>query len=196
MRFFFKVTAISLLAGVVFFAVGYSYLTVSQKKPVTDNSVPSVPYYSSPENAGIMLRIASMKTVFYLDFEEESVTAIFADTISPQDNKIYGYDIDFTVSDDMELLIFLVDKFGGIDIEFEEETLNYTGVQVVELLNSNPEYRRTVTQKIIEKIAEYGLCPEDFLYIIENSETNLTLPDCYLWSKHIAKICNNVRYVN
>ena len=195
----FKVTAVSLMAGVMFFAVGYSYLTVTQKEDVTDNSVSSVPYYSVPENAGVMFEIGSRKTFIYLDFEEENASVIFADDLKNYNDEIYGYCVDYRIKTDDELLAGIIDILGGIDIEFENETLNCTGIQVLELIqteNDTATFRRKVTEKIIERIGEKGMMGEDFLYIIENSKTNLTLPDCYFWAEHIANLCKRVRYVN
>ena len=51
-------------------------------------------------------------------------------------------------------------------------------------------------EKIIEKTTEYGISTEDFLFMIENSKTEISMLDCYHWVKYIPEICNNVRYVN
>lgn len=199
LNLFFKVTAISLLAGVVFFGAGYSYLTVSKEQDVTDNSVSSVPYYSVPENAGVLFETDKGKTFLYFDFEDQNLNVIFADSLKVQNDNIYGYCVDYTVKTTEEVLAGIIDILGGIDIEFEQESLNCTGIQVITILNTQNDtenIRRSVIIKIIEKIGEIGLSSEDFLYIIENSETNLTLPDCYFWTEHMLNLCKRVNYVN
>ena len=199
LNLFFKATAISLLAGVVFFGAGYSYLTVSKSEEVTDNSVSSVPYYSIPENAGVLFETEKGKTFLYFDFEEENLNVIFADGLKVQSDNIYGYCLDYTVKTTEEVLAGIIDIVGGLDLEFEQETLNCTGMQVISFLNKQNDLenaRRSVTKKIIDKIGEIGLSSEDFLYILENSETNLTLPDCYFWAEYMSVLCKKANYVN
>ena len=51
-------------------------------------------------------------------------------------------------------------------------------------------------KQIFSKIAQNGFSKKDFLYVIENSETNLTVPDCYYWSDSIEAVCKTVVIVN
>ncbi len=186
------------MAGSLFFGLGFFYLTGAEREEVQNDEVSSVPYYSSvPETVGILLEIENFKTYFQLDFEDRELTVIYADFANLNDSEIYGYSVDYTVSADLELLGAIVDRLSGIDLEFEDEILNYTGVQVTELLNpENDELRRDITEKLIKKVSKLGLANDDFLYIIKNSETNLTVPACYFWAEHISSICSTVRYVN
>lgn len=191
------VIIIALLSFSVFVGVGYFYLD-SNLEPVADKNTPSVPYYSEePENVGISVEIGGQQNYFFLDFYYKRLNVIF-DTEST-DVEAMGYSVDHYVISDYSLLEAIVDRVGGIEIEAEGEILRYTGVQVTDMLTSSAEYdnsERDIILKIIEKISENGFQKEDFLYIIENSETTLTVPICYYWSDYIKEICKSVNKVN
>lgn len=197
---FLKTVSVSLLAGLIFVGAGYSYLSFSGDKKPADNEVSSVPYYSSvPENTGVMLELCNRKTFFFLDFENTELAVIYADAAVIKNSSIYGYRIDYTVKAESKVLENIIDAVGGIDLDAENEILNYTGVQITELLDANKdnsELHRRITQNLIDRIGEYGLSNNELLYIIKNSETDLTVPDCYFWAEHIGNLCKSVRYIN
>ena len=112
---------------------------------------------------------------------------------------LYGYSVDYLIEGDYDLLSGIIDIAGGIEMENGEEVLRFTGVQVTDILSrttDREELRRKIISKIIEKIRETGFQKADFLYIIENSNTNLTVPDCYYWSDYITDLCTNARIIN
>ncbi len=196
---FFKTLSVSLLAGLLFFSMGYFYLNSSNESTVQNDSVSSVPYYKAiPETVGVLFDINGFNTFLQMNFECRELTVIFSDSV-PDSEEIYGYRIDYTVKADSELLIGIADIFSGIDIEANGETFNYAGVQLARLLDENrgnKDIRREIAEKLISKIGEYGLTNDDFLFIINSSETNLTVPACYFWPKYICSVFSSVRYVN
>lgn len=196
-KIFFKTLAISLGCCAVFVGVGYFYLDSSTKEQ-TQNEVSSVPYAYVPESAGVLFDVSGDKTLFYLDFEGKSVSVIIADGINEAQQELYGYSIDYIVEADYNLLEGIIDAVGGVELKSGEEELAFTGVQVVETLTTTPEseeLRREIITKILSKIAINGFSRQDFLYIIENSETNLTVPACYYWQDYINELCKTVRTV-
>lgn len=198
LRIFLKTAAICIACAAVFIGTGYFYL--SSNSETVQNETESVPYYSAvPESAGVMFDILGDKTFFYLDFEKEILSVIYADEIETANDEIYGYPIDYTVSADYSLLGGIVDAVGGIDLNIEGEELAFTGVQVIELMETTVDrssIRRETVNEIISKISEFGFDRELFLYIIENSDTDLTVPDCYYWSEHMKELCKLPRTVN
>lgn len=195
---FLKLFFIYFLCAVVFIFVGFIYIKNNQIKKV-QSETPSVPYYSyTPENKGILLSIGTDKTLFYLNFREKVISIVFADEISDSAEELYGYTIDYFVKSDYGIVEWIVDSVDGIELEANGEVLNSTGVQVVDILSSSADdsLRYEITKKIIKKIGEKGFEKEGFLYIIENSKTNLTIPDCYFWYEFIPNLCKNARYVN
>jgi len=188
-----------MLCFIIFLAVGYAYLTSITNTEVQNNDISSVPYSSVPENTGVLFDIAGSAALFYLDFEGETVSIIYGDNALEYDTEIYGYPIDYTVNADYSLITHIVDSIGGIDLLISGEQLTLTGVQVTELLTTTTESQelsRNITEKIIERISQNGFLRQDLLYIIENSETNLTVPDCYYWSDNLQRLCKNSRVIN
>ena len=91
----------------------------------------------------------------------------------------------------------IIDRIGGIDLTFEEETLRYTGSQVIECLlkdNTNKVKRQIISQ-IFEKISKNDFSKDDFVYIIENSKTNLRLIDCIYWIGYLKDMSATVNFI-
>ncbi len=195
---FFKTAAISLASALIFIGVGYFYL--SAEKETVQNETESVPYYSQQiEPCGVMFDFLGDRTYFYLDFEAEDLSIIYVGENDIENDEIYGYPIDFTVSADYSLLSYIVDAVGGINLQINEETLSFTGVQIAEIMETTAqrsELIRNITEQIILLISKQGFDREHILYIIENSETDLTVPDCYYWSEYIKEVCILPRIIN
>ncbi len=196
---FFKTVAISLCCCGIFLLTGYFYLEKSLE-PAENGAIESVPYYSSvPQNAGVLLDICGDRTFFYLDFEGMELRIIFDGEEEFKEDNVYGYNVDYSIFSDYSLLSEIVDIAGGVEMTYNDEKLTFTGVQISEILSTTVErngLRRDLTQRIVKKISQNGIKKEDLLYIIENSETNLTVPACYYWPEFIKELCGSVRVVN
>ena len=186
-KYLFKFTAICLLVGIIFICSGYFYLNYELKE--TEKGESSVPYYSeAPENAGVLFDIYSDRTLFYMDFEKNTISILTDNKNTNTGDTLYGYPVDYTVSAGYDLLVYIIDTVGGIELETETEILRFTGVQIADMLSKSSDTKslyRKVIPEIFKKIKEKGISREDLLYIIENSETNLTFPDCYYWSDYL-----------
>ena len=176
---------------------GYFYLRQSFKE--TENKVSSVPYsFSAPENKGIMLDICDSLTFLYLDFNGEGLKVI----IPPEaeyEGEIFGYPIDFTVKADYRFVSKLVDCADGIELDISGERLRYTGVQISDILSrtvDTSELKRQIITSLMGKIGENGMDGEFFNYLVEDTETDITVPDCYYWERYIMKLCKNGRIIN
>ncbi|MBQ3817178.1 MAG: hypothetical protein II802_02765, partial [Clostridia bacterium] len=111
----------------------------------------------------------------------------------------YGYKINYRVSSDISLLAGIIDLVDGIEIPIENEKLRYTGVQIADLVSTTVEkqvLKREITTALFDKISEVGLQKSDFVYIIENSETDLTVPQCYYWDEKIREMAQNTVILN
>ena len=186
------------LCCAVFVGMGYFYLD-SKLQDVKQN-VQSVPYFSDePDNVGMMIEIEGQKTFFFLDFYYKGVNVIYDADDLIENGNIMGYQIDHYILADYSLLEGIIDIVGGIELENGSEALRYTGVQITDMLSTSVDYdnlERMVIKKIIKKISENGFQKEDFLYIIENSETTLTVPICYYWSDYMKELCGSLNEVN
>ena len=159
---------------------GYFYLRQNFRE--TENKVSSVPYsFSAPESKGIMLEICGSPTYLYLDFYEERLKVI----IPPEKEygeDIYGYPIDYTVKTDYRFVAAVIDYADGIELNLDGEALRYTGVQISDILSRTvdvSELKRSIITALMKKIGENGIDGEVFDYLVESTETDITVPDCY-----------------
>ena len=192
-KIFLTSFTVSICSLLIFMATGFFYLQSTNE--TVENKTEKVPFYQVPENKGILLDIDGIKTLFYMNFEKNNLSVIYPD----MEEEIYDYEIDYKIKSDYKIVEEIIDILGGIDLKISEETYNYTGAQVVDLISKTEDIeplKKTVTEKVIEKIGERGMTLEEFVYIIENSETNLTIPDCYTWPEYMSEICKNVRFIN
>lgn len=194
-----KTVIICLFSGAFFVLCGYFYLQTSTTE--TDNLVSDIPYSSSNvQNAGILLDICDSKTFIYLDFEGNDLLVIFPDeSVDDMQNNLYGYSVNYKIKGDYLLVADIVDLLDGIEMTQNEETLRFTGIQISDMLarsEKNSELKKQVISEIFKKIGERGFEKSGFVYIIENSQTNLTVPDCYFWSDYISGVCKNARFIN
>lgn len=195
---FFKTLAVTFLCCLIFISAGYFYLN-SQNIDKVDEDVSDVPYTYIPENVGLLFEILDSKILFNLNFADNIVSVINAKDLLSGETEIFGYIVDYTIKSDSSLVSVIVDRVGGIDVEIDGNKYGYTGVQVEELITTTvleEDLKKQLILEIINQISKNGFSKEDFLYIIENSKTNLTLPDCYLWEDYIMDTCKTVRFVN
>ena len=197
-KYIFSLITVCFLVCLIFVGSGYLYLNYELEP--TEIKQESVPYYTAaPENAGVMFDICGDRTLCYMDFEKNTLSLIFDNADIKAGEKLYGYTVDYVVNGDYDLLGGIIDIIGGIELELENEVLRYTGVQITDVLSrtANREtLRRKIIPEILKKTEENGFQKEDFLYIIENSDTNLTVPDCYYWSDYIKTLCRNAKIIN
>lgn len=182
---------------ILLFFVIFGYMMLSSKVTLAEKKQEKVPYYESvPQNVSVLLTVLDSKTLFFLDFEKENMRVL---SVGEEDGyTFYGYSTDYYSECSLNTVSGIIDIIGGIELEINDEKLNYTGIQVKEILeyNTDKTMETEILKKTIEKISKTGFSKEDFLYIIKNSNTNLTVPDCYNWEKYIGKLCKNAIFVN
>lgn len=154
-----------------------------------------------PQNVALMfLWDEGGGDIFYLDFKEKKITA----TILPKNCDenaalVYGYHEFEAVKADFLLFSSIVDRLGGIDLEIKGENLRFTGIQAATLVLSDFDdfsIKRQVILSLFEKIASRGFSNEDFMFIINNSNTTLSFPDCYGWEIEISEMAKNITIIN
>ena len=186
----------SVLCLTLFLAVGY--LCLQEGKEPAETKQEEVPYFQLPQNKGVMMHIGESRILFYLGFDSGLLSVVYADEFENA-AEIYGYSVDFILKTDYSVLEKLIDELGGIVLEQNGELLNMSGAQVTELLKTTVDkavLKREITQKIIEILGQKGMTVDDLIFLIEASETTLSVPDCYFWAEYMAELCKNVRFVN
>lgn len=195
----FKIFYFLLVFGISVFLSGYFYLNNLLNITSVAKNEEKIPYYSVPENTTILFKICNDNLLIDLDFNESIINVLLVDESFSTNTDLYGYSVDYTVKSDYDLVSFLVDNVGGIELENDGELLRYTGVQICEMFEYSKvsnDKKNEIIKKIIDGIAVTGLTKEDMLFIIEESETNLNFSIAYLWVDHIKELCKFPRFIN
>lgn len=179
----------------VFFAsFSFLYLTADRKKSDADHTESNIPY-ENVTDCGVLFTLPSGKyCLFYLSFQNEKSVLLF-----PRDNvkrvKYGNYTADYEITLDYGILEGIVDRVGGIELDGNR----LTGVQAVSFIAENEsklDIQKTVGEKIIEQISKNGFSKSDFVYIIENSDTNLAVPDCFYWESYMSAVCKSCEVIS
>ena len=193
-----KIIAICLICGAFFVLSGYFYL--SDKIKPAENHTESVPYSAAePENAGVLLEISGDRTLFYFNFDDKTLSAVLIDGDAAQSDIYFGYPVNFTVKGDYGLVAGIIDRIGGIALTQNGETLRLTGVQATDILTTtldSKSVKREIITAAFLQIANSGFEKDCFVYIIENSKTDITVPDCYRWNEYMSALCRSGGIVN
>lgn len=196
----FKIFFFLLCLGLSFLLVGYVFINKTLNYQTVDGKNESVPYYKfSPENTGIMFEIGLDKTLFVLNFDEKTLEVVYPEIDENGNLSTFGHPHNYTVSCSYDLVEYMVDCVGGIELEQNGEILRYTGTQVAEKLQFSivsPEEKKEIAKKIISGFYSVGFSEENFLFITENCETNLNYSDTLLWKDYITELFGFVRFVN
>lgn len=201
MKKYLKVGFVIFLGACVFFTASYFYLygNLQSVEKAADTKKDDVPYSEIPENCGLhFLLPAGREVLFFLDFEKEIsyIINIFENKGSEDNYAGYSFDYGFTV--DYTVLSALIDRIGGLDLRCGDETLRLTGIEVCDALckNSSPEFSFEVIVSFCDRIAQNGFSGEDFVYLIENTGTELTVPICLYWQDYVKDMFANAVFVN
>ena len=184
----------------VFFCLSYAYLHFNFNTSTTaaDRKDETVPYRNLPDNTGVAFLLPDDSAVLlYLDFENNCINAVNIEKYDPANDMYYGYTAEFTVQLDYTLIGEIVDRVGGVDLEQNGEVMRYTGVQIIDLLSTDlqNELKYQVISNIFNRISKNNFSKDDFLYIIENSNSTLTVVDCVYWLDYINEMFCNINFV-
>ena len=176
------------LSTAVLLAISYFYLSKSLGDMAVDKTEESIPYEMTREDCGLLFKtISGLKILFYLDFNDLQTTVLVINDQEPYKTEYAGYSVDYTLEAGRELVEGMIDRIGGIELELEGERLRYTGVHVTELLSRDvgTTLKIDIITAICKKISQNGLKTDDFVFMIENTKTELAVPDCYTWHEDI-----------
>ena len=83
-------------------------------------------------------------------------------------------------------------------MDIDGEVLRYTGVQVCDVLSTAdmPDITLKIITALCTRISENGFSSDDFIFLIENTRTSLTVPECMYWQGFMKNIFSNVIFVN
>lgn len=196
-----KVAFVVFFCITVFFLSAYAYLNYSfgQQSAKADKKDYTVPYERLPENCGIVFFLPDDSAFMtYLDFENLCVKILNLDDYDSENNLYYGYSANYTVEINYELIGGIIDRVGGINLEIGGETLRYTGVQTVDLISESTDksIKFLIIEQIFTQISKNNFSKDDFVYIIENSKSDLSLVDCIYWLEYFPEMSEEIIFVN
>lgn len=197
----FKSAFIIIFCGALLFGAAYAYLYYNFNKQTAkaEQKDYTVPYKNVPDNAGIAFLLPdSSGVVAYLDFENSCINVINIENYDTGNDLYYGYTVDFIVEADYQLIAGIADRVGGVNVETNGKTMRYTGVQILDLISvsSDANIKTQIIMQIFKQISENDFSKDDFVYIIENAESNLTVIDCIYWIEYIDEMSKNINFVN
>lgn len=196
-----KISFVIFVCIVIFSLSAYAYLdyTLNRQTAKADRKDYTVPYSTKPENAGIAFALPDGSTVLtYLDFENLCIKILNLDDYDSENSLYYGYSVDYTVKTSYELISGIIDRIGGINLEIGGETLRYTGVQTIELISESTDksIKFLIVEQIFKQISKNNFSKDDFVYIIENSKSDLSLIDCIYWLEYFSEMSEEIIFVN
>lgn len=185
----------------MFFGAAYAYLNYNfnNQTAKADQKDYTVPYKNLPDNSGIAFLLPDGNGVMaYLDFENSCINVVNIENYDRNNNMYYGYTVDYIIETDYQLIGGIVDRVGGVNVEINGETLRYTGVQIIDLIsvNSDVNIKMQIIIQIFKQISKNNFSTDDFVYIIENSKSNLSIIDCIYWLDYIDEMSRNINFVN
>ena len=184
------------------FGISFSYLkhSLTPETSETQQQEEGVLYNKkTPANCGISFVFDEQSAcLIYLDFKGGCINVIDIPQFDKNISFYNGYSNDFQVYTKEGFVEGIVDRIGGIDLELDGETLRLTGLQVADYFcqNDTHEKRQKIIAQIFEKFSKNDFAKEDFVYIIENSKSNLNFIDCIYWLDYLKDMSQNVNFVN
>lgn len=190
--------SVTLCSGVLFFAalfltpaeIGKSY------SPAGEN-VPNVPYSSVPENKSILvLHEKGNGALLYLNFSNIALEIHLFDKNCEEEAEKLGYIINYKMEITNDFVFSLCDRIGGIEIAENGETYKYLGASLGQFLEKKPniDTMLKISEGFFEKFSKIGLSSADFMFIMENTDTNLNYPTCYDWLDFMPELLCNCIY--
>lgn len=184
----------------LFFGASYVYLHYNLNRATqTERKDYTVPYKHIPDNAGVGFLLPDSSAVLvYLNFENNCINVVNIEKYDAANDLYYGYTVDYTVEVTYPFISGIVDRLGGINIRVNGEVLRYTGVQVVELAKGNKDstIKSQIISEVFSQISKSGFSKENFVYIIQNTNTDLSLLDCIYWMDYIDNIRGDIKFIN
>ncbi len=183
-------TGLLTLAGILLIPAELS----SPEQSVHEN-ISGVGYSDYPPSCGLLLTDQEDKGAFlYLDFENIVTHVYLFDENATEKAQNLSYLTHYTLNLPEDFTARLCDRLGGIEMTDENgEKALFFGTALTEFTKKGltDEKILKISLSFFEKIANMGLSSEDFMFIIELADTDLTYSVCYDWIPHIREMfCN------
>ncbi len=183
-------TGLLTLAGILLIPAELS----SPEQSVHEN-ISGVGYADYPPSCGLLFTDEEDRGAFiYLDFENiVTQVHLFPENAEENASKL-SYLTHYTLRLPENFSAQLCDRLGGIEMTDDEGVKSlFFGAALTqyEEKDLSADKMLKISLAFFEKIANMGLSSEDFMFIIELADTELTYSVCYDWIPHIREMfCN------
>ena len=157
-------------------------------------SISGIEYSSAPQNQALLVTDeAGRGALVYLSFDDITTHVYLFEENAAENAALLPYNVTYQMKLPPDFLGRLCDRLGGIDIEIDGKTERYFSSSLEEFMGDSPNHEKLliITKNFFEKIANIGLSSEDFMFIIEVSDTDLTYSVCYGLIDRISELCGN-----
>ena len=185
----------------IFSVIGIIFLPLflNQNSSVVAEEESFIPYYSAPQNSGILyLSDDGSGALIFLNFEAKTTSVnIFLEN-AEEKALLVGYEINYTIKGNNEFLCELCNRLGGIELVESGTLYRFTAAGLAEKLEESDTIseKANISEGFFKKVAKLGLSWEDFQFIIESTKTNLNFPVCYSWGSVLKGTVANYIFEN
>jgi hypothetical protein len=195
------ITVLTTLAVLLGLTLGTAMLLIpavlgSVKEPAGED-ISGIPYSSPPPSQTLLILDEKDRgALVHLNFAEIVTHVYILESDAETAASALPYDVTYTMKISGDFPLRLCDRIGGIEIENEGVTERYFSASLSDFCGENPDYGKMlkISRSFFEKIANMGLSSEDFMFIIEVSDTDLTYSVCYGWIDRVPEMFSNVIY--
>ena len=146
-----------------------------------------------PKPLGILIsdNAHSSAIVAFLDFEQTTTPILFFDDKNNLSACVYPINRKITVTEDT--VKEFIDKIGGITINNADTPWRYTGTQICDMLYQNETYSENpqLILQIFKSIARSKISKENFLFLWEHSQTDISFIDYFTCSDFLSETLLN-----
>lgn len=156
-----------------------------------------VDYTRRPLGAGLLFVDDRDRGAFiFLDFEGTSAHVCLLPENATESAEQLTWRTEYTFLMKEGFLGGLADRLGGVQMTLGGQNSLWFSTALEEFCKNDLEEEEMyeISCKFFEKISKTGLSSEDFMFIIEESETRLPYSVCYDWIPYVSELFANCIY--
>lgn len=194
------IAAMSVFAAILgfftFIAILLLPAEIAPPKQSVHENIEGIGYTKYPSSRGLLFLGEDGSGVFiFLDFSSISTYLYVFPENAEENTELLPYVTDAVFNIKSDFLPRLSDRLGGIEMTDEtgEKSICFSSSLMVfceEKLNYDKLLQLCIS--FFEKISKIGLSSEDIMFIIEETDSNISFSVCYDWIPHIKEMFCNV----
>lgn len=194
------IAALSVFAAILgfFTFIGILLLPaeIAPPKQSVHENIEGVGYTKHPPSRGLLFLGEDGSGIFvFLDFSSISTYLYVFPEKAEENTALLPYLTDGIFNVKSDFLARLSDRLGGIEMTDEtgEKSLFFSS-SIISFCEQKLGYDEILQLclSFFEKISKTGLSSEDFMFIIEETESDISFSVCYDWIPHIKEMFCNV----